>query len=144
MIAILSTYAWASRKKSKGYALVSQAKMLKLEEEHYGVKHSRSSLNNYQGEMRQQGYIEQQRRTKFLGPKGYRFATTLTVVTKKGWRFLYFFGSSMSRAGVRVFAALNKALQPSPSGRCPVDVSGLPSRDPDFLPRIREFIKSIS
>lgn len=143
-ISICGTILALSRKFHRPYATPSQAKMLELQARFYGVVHCRASFNNYANALEARGFISRIRRIRSLGPKGMRFDTTLYTLTKKAFRFLYRFGSSMSRAGVQVFSALNRALQPSPSKKCPVDVSGLPSRDSDLLPRIRDFIKSIS
>lgn len=143
-ISICGTILALSRKFHRPYATPSQAKLLELQARFYGVEHCRASLNNYLHALEARGFISRIRRIRSLGPKGMRFDTTLYTLSKEAYRFLYRFGSSMSRAGVRVFAALNKSLRPSSSEKCPVDTSGLPQKDSDLLPRIRDFIKSIS
>lgn len=143
-ISICGTILALSRKFHRPYATPSQAKLLELQARFYGVDHCRASLNNYLNALESQDFLHRLRRIRSLGPKGMRFNTTLYTLTKKAYRFLYRFGSSMSRAGVQVFSALNKALRPLPSEKCPVDTSGLPQKDSDLLPRIRDFIKSIS
>ena len=143
-IAFLGTILALSRKYRRPYATPSQVTIIELNGKFYGVVCCRASLNNYLREWQAQGLINRIRRIRSLGPKGMRFDTTLYTLTKKAYRFLYRFGSSMSRAGVKVFAALNQFLRPTNSKTCTVDSSGLPSRDDDLLPRIRDFIKSIS
>jgi len=143
-VALLGTLLALSRKFHRPYATPSQAKLLELQKRFYGLDYCRASENNYLNALQARGFIDRIRRIRSLGPKGMRFDTTLYTLSKEAYRFLYRFGSSMSRAGVKVFAALNQSLRPSPSEKCPVDSSGLPSRDDDLLPRIRDFIKSIS
>lgn len=143
-ISVCGTILALSRKFHRPYATPSQAKLLELQARFYGVEHCRASLNNYLNALEAQDFLHRIRRIRSLGPKGMRFDTTLYTLTKKAFRFLYRFGSSMSRAGVQVFAALNKSLRPSAGEKCPVDSSGLPVRDDELLPRIRDFIKSIS
>jgi len=143
-IGVLGTFLALSRKFHKPYSTASQVKLLELLKRFYGQECCRATLNNYLRAWIRAGLIDRIRRIRSLGPKGMRFDTTLTILTKQAYRLLYRFGSSMSRAGVKVFAALNQSLRPSASEKCPVDTSGLPQKESDLLPRIRDFIKLIS
>lgn len=141
---ILAALAWVSTKNCKNYAIISQAGILRILEKVYGLRICRATLNNHLRPIEEQGFLERTRRIKNGGSRGIQFGATMYELKSKAWGYLRGVKTALEYAGVQVFRVVNKALRPSPSEKCPINSSGLPARDEDFLPRIRDFIKSIS
>ena len=165
-VPLFGTFLALSSKFRKGYCIPSQAKLLKLMGEWYGHKISRATLNNHVRELEREGYFRRRRRLRNLGPKGMRFDTTMYELFDKGRRYFLHYGAPV--AAVIALLPVPNFIWPAggPGGgsseiRCEsrgpaiifdravdktptIDPSGFSCLSSDLLPRIRDFIKSIS